>query len=167
MSAATSEPAGFWAFSLGLYAQPAVPPACLVLQDEGGADVNIALYLLYLARRGVAVDAAVLARMEAAIGRWREAVVKPLRGVRRVLKTELAQIGPNSSAALREEVKRLELESERLEHAALDALTAGFAARDTRPAAAIATANLQTYFAVLGKPLPQVAAATLVDAATG
>jgi uncharacterized protein (TIGR02444 family) len=36
----------FWRFSLDLYGRPGVAPACLALQDEAGADVNLVLYLL-------------------------------------------------------------------------------------------------------------------------
>ena len=44
-------PAGvFWSFSLRIYGAPGVEPACLDLQDRFGADVNLALYCLWIGR---------------------------------------------------------------------------------------------------------------------
>ena len=48
MTADASGKDGFWGFSLRIYARQDVPQACLALQDEGGADVNLVLFLLYL-----------------------------------------------------------------------------------------------------------------------
>jgi uncharacterized protein (TIGR02444 family) len=76
---------GFWGFSLRIYARPDVPQACLALQDEGGADVNLVLFLLYLADCGRMLDEAAVAALDQATRDWREQVVKPLRGVRRLL----------------------------------------------------------------------------------
>ena len=42
----------FWTFSLRIYGQPGVPPACLTLQDEHGVDVNVLLFALYAASCG-------------------------------------------------------------------------------------------------------------------
>ncbi len=51
------EPAGsagspFWRFSLATYRKPGVATACLALQDECGVDVNLMLFLLWLAANG-------------------------------------------------------------------------------------------------------------------
>lgn len=42
----------FWNFSLDHYKQEGVQAACLHLQDSFGADVNLVLYCLWLARQG-------------------------------------------------------------------------------------------------------------------
>ncbi|MBC7781781.1 MAG: TIGR02444 family protein, partial [Proteobacteria bacterium] len=113
---------GFWSFSLRLYARPEVPPACLALQDEGGADVNLVLFLLYLADRGRLLDATEIAGLERATRVWRVQVVEPLRNVRRVLKTDVDAFTQARTAAFRDEVKRIELGAEKLEQSTLEAL---------------------------------------------
>lgn len=105
----------FWRFSLKIYSGAGIPEACLRLQDEQGIDVNVMLYLLFLARCGRQIAAADIDRIEAMVGDWRESVVRPLREVRRRLKTPTAAFDPGLTSTLRSEVKRIELESERLQ----------------------------------------------------
>ncbi len=49
MSDAAAE---LWRFSLAIYAKPDVPPACLVLQDQFGRDVNVMIYSCWLGMSG-------------------------------------------------------------------------------------------------------------------
>ena len=42
----------FWRFSLHFYRQPGVSDACIALQDGCGVDVNLLLFLLWLADEG-------------------------------------------------------------------------------------------------------------------
>ena len=44
----------FWSFSTEFYGRTGVAPACLVLQDRFGCDVNLLLFALWAARRGAA-----------------------------------------------------------------------------------------------------------------
>lgn len=121
----------FWAFSLRLYARPGAPERCLALQDEGGLDVNLVLFCLWAGlTRGAPAEAvwpAILRLSEL----WAEAAVRPLRRIRRALKTALSpeEKALLDSATLREEVKRLELAAEERQQRAL----AGFAARPASP----------------------------------
>jgi len=110
----------FWNFSLRLYARPGVPEACLQLQDECGVDVNVMLYTLYLARSGRAIGTEDVARIEALVEAWRNNVVRPLRQARRFMKQPPSSFDDASTASLRTEVKRIELESERLQQLALE-----------------------------------------------
>ena len=114
----------FWRFSLAFYGRVGVAELCLQLQDEHGLDVNIMLYLLYLAESGRLVDDADLARIEAIAGDWREQVVRPLRQVRRTLKGGLGPFDAATTDKLRNAVKRAELESEQLQQLALESLAA-------------------------------------------
>lgn len=116
--------AGFWDFSLAFYALPGVAEDCLELQDRGGLDVNVLLYLLHVARHGRRLGADDVARIEALTAPWREAVVVPLRGVRRVLKGRIGVFEPQASARLRSEVKRIELAAERQQQETLEQLAA-------------------------------------------
>jgi len=97
----------FWDYSLMAYAAPGVAGACLQAQDRFGLDVNLLLYAAWLADVGKPLQADHLASMEEAIVQWRRRAVLPLRRVRRDLK-EL-----EDAAALRDQVKALELAAER------------------------------------------------------
>ncbi|MGE3244715.1 MAG: TIGR02444 family protein [Beijerinckiaceae bacterium] len=120
MSEATQSP--FWRFSLVLYGQEGVPPACLTLQDSAGVDVNVMLYGLWLATQGRQLSSQDMAAIDGAVRGWRAEIVVPLRGVRRALKEPDAAFATPQTQALRERVKAIELEAERLQQEALFAL---------------------------------------------
>ena len=73
----------FWDFSLRFYAQPNVAETCLSLQDKHGVDVNVLLYLLWLANAGKAVPQSELVAIDRHVKVWREDIVIPLRRIRR------------------------------------------------------------------------------------
>ncbi len=109
----------FWRFSIRLYAQPGVAPQCLALQDEHSVDVNLMLFCLYAGSLGHALSPAQLDALEACTSPWRENVVVPLRGVRRWLTAAPAPFDDAPTASLRDRVKQIELESERLQQSAM------------------------------------------------
>lgn len=115
-----SSDSAFWRFSLSLYGRPGVPEACLRLQDECGVDVNVMLYLLYLASLGRLIDSDDVDHIESLAAPWREDIVRPLRCVRRRLKQPPPHFMTAASESLRSEVKRVELEAERLLQVALE-----------------------------------------------
>jgi uncharacterized protein (TIGR02444 family) len=100
-------PNPFWDYSLSAYAEPGVADACLAAQDGCGLDVNLLLYAAWLASTGRALTEAHLAGVEEEVGEWRSRVIIPLRTLRRDLKSLAA------ADTLREQVKALELQSER------------------------------------------------------
>ena len=154
----------FWDFSLTLYRRAAVRAACLAIQDEAGADVNIALFVLWQASRGHALDAAEVAALDALVAPWRSEVVVRLRAVRRFLKPIESGAPDDDVAALRREIKTVELESERLQQELLhrDAAAWGSAA----PAGPeLGARHLALYAAHLGHDFPAAAADALVAAA--
>src|SRR5436305_14768174 len=77
----------FWRFSLQFYRQPGVADACIALQEEAGVDVNLLLFLLWLAGKARTLVAAEVASLDQRVADWRESTVKPLRAIRRDLKT--------------------------------------------------------------------------------
>ena len=54
---AADDHTAFWNFSIVIYGQPGVREACLRLQDKAGLDVNVLLYCLWRAARGMALEA--------------------------------------------------------------------------------------------------------------
>ena len=157
----------FWNFSLEFYAQPQVATACIELQDCVGVDVNVLLFLLFLARQGRQLTPSDIALIDGVVQIWRDQVVKPLRTLRRDLKNGLAPSDVEAAAALRTDVKRIELEAERIEQQMLEhsfpASTIGTQAPSPGQAA---RANIDAYSKVLGE-LPAAPANILLQAFVG
>ena len=163
--AATGNPqSAFWQFSLAFYARPKVAAACLELQDSAGVDVNVMLYLLFLAAQNRQVSRDEVARIDALAGAWREQVVLPLRTLRRALKTGIAPCPAEANEALRNSVKRIELDAERIEQEAIERL-APAQSTGTQSSSRIdaARTNLGAYTALLGA-LPAAPLKTMLDA---
>jgi uncharacterized protein (TIGR02444 family) len=112
----------FWRFSLDVYAAPGVAAECLALQATHDVDVNLLLFCAWAgAERRWRLAPADIYRLSEAVRAWQETVVKPLRSVRRALKTHEQQ---NVAAHdLRKRIAADELEAERIEQAMLFALT--------------------------------------------
>jgi uncharacterized protein (TIGR02444 family) len=115
----------FWDFSLRAYGQPGVAQACLALQDEHGADVNLLLFFCWAESRGVGMDDATFQQALGFSRAWADKVVRPLRGVRRWMKSDgcsdpLADF--DTCMALREAVKKVELRAEKSQQAALESM---------------------------------------------
>jgi len=157
----------FWAFSLDRYRRDGVPEQCLIIQDRGGADVNFALFLLWLgsAVRSVNPETG-LDTIRAHVADWTQDVVVPLRTVRRTLKGR-EDPTKGSFELLRSQIKKVELDSERIEQDLLYRLwqTDGpcFAEPCGDPADKVMLANLSLYIASLsvGDPELDCAAETL------
>lgn len=128
--------ADLWSFSLWLYAAPGVADACLEAQDRHGADVNLLLWATWLAVLGHDLTQAEAAEAEAVTRPWRDEVVRPLRAVRRRLKST-----PDAATeSLRRQVKAAELEAEKIQQSMLQNLPAS--RRTGGPVADLLRANL-------------------------
>jgi uncharacterized protein (TIGR02444 family) len=130
----------FWSYSLRLYRRPGVAPACLALQDRLGLDVNLLLFCLWTAERGIALGPLAIAAAVNVSGLWSANVVVPLRAVRRFLK-------PLNVPGFRGRVARIELAAEKFEQTLLfGLLPPGEGLRASRDVkAATAAANLRRY----------------------
>ncbi|HRF08268.1 MAG TPA: TIGR02444 family protein [Xanthobacteraceae bacterium] len=142
----TRETNPFWDFSLQFYRQPGVADLCLALQDRHGIDVNLMLYMLWLATRGTSISQSEVAAIAQQIKHWHENVVVPLRSVRRSIAKSTVT---GSKAEFRNRVKALELEAERIEQDDLFALASAETASKSMDAAA--RHNLRSYAAHLGR----------------
>jgi uncharacterized protein (TIGR02444 family) len=152
----------FWDFSLRLYAKAGVPDACLALQERRGIDVNLLFCCLWLGLQGEKLGKRHIARLAARVRDVHESVVKPLRGARtllkRVLTTEHESLRPAISA-LRNAIKKSELEAEHLEQMMLEGLQP--VGEADVPSAALANANALAYFSFIGARLDTKDEATL------
>lgn len=103
-------------FALKVYGTDGVPPACLLLQERFGLDVNVLLFAAFLgAVRGEALAPADLDTVAATVGDWHREVVRPLRAVRQRLKTGPAPAPSAATGVLRGKLQKIEIEAELIE----------------------------------------------------
>ncbi len=103
---------GFRRFALDFYAAPGAEAALLALQEAAGWDVVLALYGLWRAGGGEALGPEEARKAADLAEEWTARVVRPLRAVRREMKTGFRLLPPEASEAARREVKALELAME-------------------------------------------------------
>lgn len=153
----------FWDFSLATYGRDGVAEACLALQEMHGADVNILLFCAWAGGNGVRLDRAQIEAVCEAVRGWHEEVVRPLRSVRRRLKSPLDG-SPLSElqVALRARIQKIEIDAEHIEQLRLAAIAdapgfvgfGGFGdfgnSAAAPPDGAAARANMEAYLSVLG-----------------
>jgi uncharacterized protein (TIGR02444 family) len=154
----------FWRFSLHFYRQASVADACIALQDECGVDVNLLLFLLWLAGAKRQLSVADVKELDASVRAWRELTVVPIRNLRRALKGAASLVEANKQEAFRTRIKAIELEAERLQQEALYNRSRSTPLGNTADPAAAARANIAAYERVLGLPFQKAAADRLVSA---
>lgn len=113
----------FWAFSLAVYAGDGVAEECLALQERLDLDVNLLLFAAYMgAVEGLRLSQRDAESASAAVAEWHAEAVRSLRAARRALKAPSQDAGNPlhaANASLRLQVKRAELEAEKIEQAML------------------------------------------------
>jgi uncharacterized protein (TIGR02444 family) len=140
----------FWRFSLHFYRQAGVAEACIALQDDCGVDVNLLLFLLWLAanKRQLSVDN--IKELDQAVRSWRDLTIVPIREVRRKLKGAPTLVEAGKQEAFRTKIKAIELDAERLQQEALYARSRSTPCGSEAHPPAAARANLAAYERVLG-----------------
>jgi uncharacterized protein (TIGR02444 family) len=115
----TGESETFWDFSLRTYGEADVARSCLALQNRNGCDVNLLLFCCWAGLRfgGIADD--VLTAAVDYSQSWNARVVGPLRGARNWMKGKAWVTAADAHEALRNRIKSVELEAERLQQATL------------------------------------------------
>jgi uncharacterized protein (TIGR02444 family) len=154
--------AELWEFSLDFYARPGVSAALIELQDRAGLDVNLILFALWhgLSGRG-RLDHERLAVADQAVRAIQAEIITPLRALRRRLRT-----GPDADIQrLREAIKALELDAEKIAQARL-AGCAGPVATGADPVERLAAARANLTLS-LGADRAHGAAAGVIRRALG
>jgi uncharacterized protein (TIGR02444 family) len=154
----------FWRFSLNFYRQAGVAEACIALQDACGVDVNLMLFLLWLAASGWQLSIDNVEELDAAVRGWRELTIIPIRNVRRALKGAATLVEAGRQEALRTKIKALELEAERLQQEALYGRSRSMPRGSEASPPAAARANLAAYEGVLGTAFAKAAVDRLLSA---
>jgi uncharacterized protein (TIGR02444 family) len=160
-------PTPFWRFSLHFYRQPGVADACIDLQDANGVDVNLLLFLLWLAAGRRRLAAEEVKRLDDGVRGWRDLSVIPIREARRALKGKPTLIEAGQQEAFRTRIKAVELEAERLQQEALYALARSGPLGAQAPPPEAARANVAAYEQVLSRSFPKRAVEALLAAFDG
>jgi uncharacterized protein (TIGR02444 family) len=105
----------FWRFSLAVYAQADVAKECLELQRTIGLDINLLLFSAWIGTRAIVLSGKDIEGASRRVADWQKLVVRPLRSVRR----ELKSLEPVESESFRARVKTIEFEAEQIEQAIL------------------------------------------------
>mgnify|MGYP000179840437 CR=1 FL=1 len=124
----SNDSAGFWTWSVASYSQPGVAERLLRLQDEFGLDVNILLWCLWARDNYPAIRRKKALALIRKAEKWTGHVTEKLRNVRRWMKGMDLPVDSEAAATLRNDVKALELRSERLCQEMLEKRTRTFAA---------------------------------------
>jgi uncharacterized protein (TIGR02444 family) len=142
--------AAFWDFSLDVYDAPGVARLCLELQAAHDADVNLLLCAAWVGATGRGrLDPIDFARLADAIAPLHDSVVSRLRAARDWLKTAI--VDDPELASLREAIKSVELEAERMVQRRLAGMVGGGSAPiDAGRRLADAAANVIAYLDHLG-----------------
>jgi uncharacterized protein (TIGR02444 family) len=153
-----------WDFVLNYYKQEGVSPAAIALQDTIGIDVNMVLFLMWLAGSKRTLSEAEVRRVGETSHPWQRQVVIPIRAIRRLLKDNAPLVPQQTALDYRKKIQALEIEGEQLQ---LNAM--GDMVKDLKPGSApsageAARANLKAFEAVTGKPFPADAVDAFVRA---
>lgn len=138
-----------WDFSWALYQKGVSRCACLSLQNRHGLDVNVILFCCWCAFRKELIGKSEMENVLRETDEWQRTVVAPLREIRQNLK-HFSQSDKHQNL-LRDRVKLLELEAERVEQRKLEELATQmmFDTSQHKTRVAMAVANLDQYFLVL------------------
>ena len=105
----------FWRFSLAVYGLNDVAQECLALQESLKIDVNLLLFCAWMGTRKAPLTRTDIETASVVVETWHEHIVRPLRGIRRWIKT----LHRDEFETYRTRVKGLEIEAEQIEHAIL------------------------------------------------
>jgi uncharacterized protein (TIGR02444 family) len=140
----------FWDFSVRTYRTSGVSEACLSLQNDQGADVNMLLYCCWVGAAVGSFDDELFSRASKYSARWAANVVIPLREARSWMKHTGCTAEPTPTEdcmQLREQVKSVEFAAEKMQEEVLESMVSVDRTRDERPKQIVedVAANLMLY----------------------
>jgi len=140
----------FWDFSVRTYRTPGVPEACLSMQNDYHADVNMLLYCIWVSAAIGPFDDELFNRASEYSARWADNVVIRLREARSWMKHTGCGMDPvptNECMHLREQVKSVEFAAEKMQQQVLESMLSVDQARTATPdqLAKDAAVNLMLY----------------------
>ena len=119
----------FWDFSIRTYKTEQVATACLSLQDERGVDVNMLLFCCWFGHTRGHLPLQSFQEIFDFSESWAARVVRPLRGARTWMKSDGCsdpRMPTRTCMELREKIKGLELNAEKIQQSVLESLISSF-----------------------------------------
>ena len=109
-----------WNFSTQTYQIPEVEAACLKLQDEFSADVNIILYCCWLGENNIELSPDEILVLIQTTEPWQNSILKPLRNARRMMKNHIIAMPAELLDQTISNMNEMEINSERMEQQSLE-----------------------------------------------
>ncbi len=156
--------APIWDFVLNYYGRKGVSEALIGLQDSYAIDVNMLLFLVWMAAQRRSLGADDVQRVSEASHAWQRNVVVPIRAVRRLLKENAPLVSSETAAAFRKKVQAVELEGEQAQLNAMAAMAATLTPRRASSSETAVLQSLEAFQHVIAKNFPAGAIDTLVTA---
>jgi uncharacterized protein (TIGR02444 family) len=111
-----------WTFACGVYDDPEVKTQCLALQDQFGVNVDIILWLCWLACRDIPVRRTLMSRALAVVSGEDQQLLDNLRELRKLASAD-ARKGSSAVPLVREQILTTELAIEKVLLRRLEILT--------------------------------------------
>ena len=106
----------FQRFALEFYSWNGCAETCIGLQDVFGLDVDVILYLIWAGKKcQVSLSGRDIANLVALVKPWNEAIVRPLRSVRRQLNAVSKPVAIAHAEAFKKRILELEIAAETIE----------------------------------------------------
>ncbi len=134
-----------WSFSDQIYKLPEVEGACLKLQNNFDADINIIMYCLWIADKGIKLnqeDAIVLIQTTLP---WQKTILKPLRDARKMMKQHIIAMPTDLLDQTITNLSEMELNAEHMSQMALEKIIDTDKATEEASAVECATLNTSLY----------------------
>ena len=110
----------FWNFSQRVYALPDVEETCLRLQNNYDADINIALYCLWLAENTTTLEQEDIDLLIKATEPWQQTILKPLRDARKMMKQQIIAMPNDMLDKTANNISEIEINAEHMSQLALE-----------------------------------------------
>ena len=109
-----------WNYSTQTYQVPEVENACLNLQNNYSADVNILLNCCWLGENQIELSGDDLTALMMASSPWQNSILKPLRNARRMMKQHIIAMPLELIDQTIQNMNEMEINAERMEQQSLE-----------------------------------------------
>lgn len=143
----------FWNYSCQLFAQPAVADACLHMQNDIDADVNLLLFCCWAGDHHYPLNETDIGHLIKASEPWQTAIIRPLRDARKLMKNQIIAMPASLHTQTINNLSEMELNAEHMAQLDLEKtiLFPDQAAHTETSAIDISARNLMLYVQKLEK----------------
>lgn len=113
-------PSEFWNYSIDIYQHTSIEQACLKLQEQYRADVNILLYCCWVASKNIRLDNKDITTLIKTGQPWQSNILVHIRNARHTLKSSPVVIPEDERENAGKTISQMELNAEHMEQLALE-----------------------------------------------